>query len=246
MVSHGHMDSVAALFADFRQYLPVDRFEILLTLNLDEPTDRIERTWPGPLTIIRNVDRKGFGANHNAALKRARGRFVAALDPELRLHGNPFDRLGEVLLEPHAGIATTLVYDEQGLLADNARELLSPGALLRRRLYGHQALYTGDLQQCLKVDWVAGLFMSMRAETFRDLQGFDERYFLYCEDADLCLRSWNMGLDVRVVPAPMVTHTAQRQTLKRIRHFSWHCSSLLKFWNAPAYRDFSARRRRGR
>lgn len=246
IVSHGHIDGVARLLTDFRQYLALDRFELLLTLNIDEPTQRIERLWPGRLTIIRNLERKGFAANHNQALRRASGRYFAAVDPELRLHGNPFDRLQDVLRERDAGIATTLVFDEEGIIADNARALLSPRALMRRYLLRDRNTFSANLRQTIEVDWIAGLFMTMRAETFNALDGFDERYFLYCEDADLCLRAWNLGLRVCVVPAPVVTHIAQRQSLKRLRHLSWHCNSLIKLWGSPAYRGFlGASRRRG-
>jgi GT2 family glycosyltransferase len=94
----------------------------------------------------------------------------------------------------------------------------------------------------MEVDWVAGLFMAMRAETFETLGGFDERYFLYCEDAELCLRAWNRGFDVRVVPAAPVTHPARRQTMKNWRHFRWHLESLAKLWNSDSYRQFEAGR----
>lgn len=238
VVSHGHMAGVARLLTDFRQFLSLDRFELLVTLNIDEPTERIERIWPGRLTIIRNQERRGFAANHNAALRRARGHYFAALDPELRLHGNPFDLLQEVLREPDAGIATTLVFDEHGVLADNARSVVSPRALMRRYLLRDRNAFSANPRRPVEVDWVAGLFMTMRSDTFRRLEGFDERYFLYCEDADICLRAWNEGLRVSVVPAPVVTHVAQRQTLKRFQHFTWHCQSLLKLWSSPAYRGF--------
>jgi len=247
IVSHGHIDGVARLLTDFRQYLALDRFELLLTLNIDEPTDRIERIWPGRLTIIRNAVCKGFAANHNAALRRATGRYFAAVDPELRLHGSPFDQLQGVLSQQDAGIATTLVFDEEGVMADNARSVLSPNALLRRYVLRDRNTFTANLRQSIDVDWIAGLFMTMRAETFQALGGFDERYFLYCEDADLCMRAWNLGLRVTVVPAPVVTHIAQRQTLKRLRHLTWHCESLLKFWGSGGYRNFcSSRRKRAR
>lgn len=245
VVSHGHVDGLRHLLSDLRHHLPLERFEVFVTLNLDEPEEqvrRLERLWPGELTVIRNSRRKGFAANHNAALCRARGRFIAAIDPELRLHGNPFDRLAAVLEEPSTGIATTLVCDADGQLADNAREVISPRALLARRLHGHRPLYSSSLDHPLAVDWVAGLFMSMRRDAFARLGGFDERYFLYCEDADLCLRAWNEGLGVYVVPAPMVTHVARRRTLKHLQHFAWHCASLAKLWRSSAYRRFMAQR----
>lgn len=245
IVSHGHMAGVRKLLVDLRQHAPIDRFELILTLNVHESTDRVERVWPGRFTLIRNPVRKGFAANHNAALRRAKGRFVAALDPELRLHGDPFGALGDALTNPRAGIVTTPVYDEDGTLADNARSMLSPSSLLRRYTVGAESGNMARLSEPVPVDWIAGLFMAMRADTFRRLNGFDERYFLYCEDADLCMRAWNEGLEVKVVPGPVVTHVAQRQTLKRMKHFVWHCDSLLRLWRSPAYRGFKQKNLQG-
>jgi len=238
IVSHGHMAGVRRLLTDLRHYLSPERFEIFITLNIDEPIDRIENYWPGRLEIIRNDVRKGFGANHNAALRRARGHYVAALDPELRLHGNPFEHLAQELCDRAAGIASTPVYDEEGSLTDSARRVVSPAELFRRYVLGQRQSCAPEVRTPTAVDWVAGLFMTMRRETFARLSGFDERYFLYCEDADLCVRAWNEGLRVSLVPAPMVTHAAQRKTLKRLQHFAWHCNSLRHFWSSRAYRQF--------
>lgn len=240
VVSHGHMPSVRRLLRDFRAHLDPERFEVLLTLNIDEPAEGLDRLWPGAITRIANRRRKGFGANHNAAFRRARGRFFAAIDPDLRLHGDPFGSLKDALEDPRAGIASTVVLDESGDAADNARDLPTPARILRRRLRREQRLYQRELSRQVAVDWVAGLFMAMRAETFETLGGFDERYFLYCEDAELCIRAWNRGFDVRVVPAAPVTHPARRQTTKNWRHFQWHVASLAKLWTSDSYRQFAA------
>lgn len=242
MISHGHMESVRRLLRDFRDHLDPDRHEVVLTLNVEEPAEDLESIWPGRLTRIDNRGHKGFGANHNAAFRRASGHHFAAVDPDLRLHGDPFGRLQEALADPRAGIASTVVLDETGNAADNARELPTPARILRRRLRRERRLYPRELQQPIEVDWVAGLFMAMRAETFESLGGFDERYFLYCEDAELCIRAWNRGLDVRVVPAAPVTHPARRQTLKSWRHFRWHVESLAKLWTSDTYKQFAAGR----
>lgn len=241
MVSHGHMASVRRLLEDFRAHLDPHRYELLLTLNIDEPVDDLAHHWPGHIAVIVNTDPKGFGANHNAAFLHARGRCFAAIDPDLRLHGDPFTTLEEALGTPELGIATTRVLDEHGACADNARPLPTPSRILRRRIRGESKLYGRELDRALDVDWIAGLFMAMRADTFRQLDGFDERYFLYCEDVDLCLRCWNAGLAVRVVPAAEVTHRAQRSTLKKMQHFIWHCRSLARLWTAASYRRFVRR-----
>lgn len=238
------MAGVRALLADFASYLDPQRHELLLTLNIDEPRDGIEALWAGRVTVIANTIPYGFAANHNAALRHARGSLFAVMDPELRLHGNPFPRLAKVLSAPKVGIASTLILDEHGEAADNARSVPTPAQVLGRRWRRSSTSYQRHLDREMEVDWIAGLFMAMRAETFRQLGGFDPGYYLYCEDADLCLRAWNAGMQVRVVPAAAVTHIAQRQSLKKWQHFIWHCRSLMRLWRAPSYRGFRSLRRR--
>lgn len=241
VVSHGHVDSVRRLLEDCRRYLDPERFELIVTLNIDEPGADLAQLWSGPLRLIRNPRPKGFGANHNAALQSARGRCVAAIDPDLRLRGNPFAELSAALAESGAGIVSTRVIDEHGIAADNARPVPTLWRLLGRRFGERSGLYTRDLDRRLDVDWVAGLFMAMRAETFQRLRGFDERFFLYCEDVDLCLRCWNLGLSVQVVPAAEVVHHARRRSLRTWQHFRWHCRSLVKLWTSKSYRQFQRR-----
>lgn len=243
VVSHGHLSSIRLLLKDLARVLDPVHHELILTLNLPENPDLIDGIWPGPLTIIRNARPKGFAANHNAALRNASGRYVATIDPDLRLEGDPFRDLTLALDDPNCGIASTVVLNESGAGSDHARRIPTLLALLQRRARSEPGVYSHPLTQPTDVDWLAGLFMTMRAQTFRQLGGFDERYFMYCEDVDLCLRVWNAGLAVRVLPAAPATHAARRQTLKKPRHFIWHCRSLLRLWTSTSYRSFRHDRR---
>jgi GT2 family glycosyltransferase len=76
---------------------------------------------------------------------------------------------------------------------------------------------------------------------FAALGGFDERYFMYYEDVDLCARVREAGLDVRLDPAARAVHAAQRDSHRRPRYLAWHLRSMLRFWTSAAYA--SARRR---
>lgn len=243
VVSHGHLSSIRLLLRDLARVLDPDRHELILTLNLPEPAEQIDGIWPGRLTIIRNQAPRGFAANHNAALRRARGRWVAVIDPDLRLRADPFPELAVALEDPVCGITSTIVCDELGAVSDHARRAPTAFELLRRRVRCGPRMYDHSLTRAIDVDWIAGLFMAMRVDTFRQLEGFDERFFMYCEDVDLCLRAWNAGLAVRVVPAAAATHQARRRTLKNPRHFLWHCRSLLRLWTSTSYRNFRPERR---
>ncbi len=240
VVSHGHLQSIGRLLGDCRRLLDPQRFEILLTLNRPEAVPP-DLAWGGALHVLRNERPQGFASNHNAALGRARGRWVAALDPDLRLHSDPFAQLAPALADAELGIVAPCVVHPDGRIADHARRVPGPLRLLRRHLWVAAPGYGHGLNAPLDCDWVAGLFMAMRRQTFERLGGFDTRYRLYCEDVDLCLRSWNQGLRVQVIPTDPVLHPPRRQTLRRPRHFIWHSRGLLRLWRGEAYRRFESR-----
>jgi len=82
------------------------------------------------------------------------------------------------------------------------------------------------------VDWVSGAFMLIRRETFDALGGFDERYFLYWEDADFCRRATNAGWPTLYAPVVEVVHhtsrtSAHAPTRSRV---AFHISALRYHW----------------
>jgi GT2 family glycosyltransferase len=77
--------------------------------------------------------------------------------------------------------------------------------------------------------WVAGMFMLLRSETYTAIGGFDERYYLYYEDVDLCRRLRARGLEVVLVPEAHVVHLARRASWHDLQHFLWHARSALRY-----------------
>jgi GT2 family glycosyltransferase len=74
------------------------------------------------------------------------------------------------------------------------------------------------------------MFMLFRSAVFAELQGFDERYYLYYEDVDLCRRLRGRGYDVRLVPSVSATHDARRESRRSLRHLRWHIASMLCYF----------------
>jgi len=98
-------------------------------------------------------------------------------------------------------------------------------------LFGLTAGFDYRIEQAaLSPDWVAGMFMLFRSPVFDELQGFDERYFLYYEDVDLCRRLRNRGYEVRLVPSISAVHDARRESHQSLRHLRWHLASILRFF----------------
>ena len=64
---------------------------------------------------------------------------------------------------------------------------------------------------------------------FKQIGGFDEEYFMYYEDVDICVRLWNSGLRVVACPSISVVHDARRMSGKNLHYFKLHLSSLFGY-----------------
>src|SRR5881628_1080387 len=147
----------------------------------------------------------GFAAGANRGAEVARGDVLVFLNPDARVLPGALATLVEALARtPDAGIAGGGLAGEGGgwqpaaarfaplahLLLDTTLGRL--GARLRRAPY--------------RVDWVYGTFMAVRRDLFRQLGGFDPRYFIYGEDLDLCYRAARLGSRTIHVPAARAVH----------------------------------------
>lgn len=179
--------------------------------------------------IIRNTRAKGFGANHNAAFARCRTGLFCVANPDIRLPADPFGPLSATLGARRAGVIGPLVLSAQGSVEDSARRFPTLASLVRKAFTkGAKADYAID-QGAIEVDWVGGMFMLFAAEAYRAVGGFDERYFLYYEDVDLCRRLRSRGHKVIYEPAVSVIHEARRASRRNPRLMRIHAASALRY-----------------
>lgn len=240
IVSHGHGASAGRALLDIHTQLGDADHDLTLTLNAGEPADFLDNlpvSLRNRLCVIRNRQPRGFGANHNAALRDTEADFVLIADPDLTIQAPVFDQIASILRQQDCGVVSPLAVCPSGLPEDNGRPVVTPSRLLKRLWSGRDADRCQAGRGTIEVDWLAGLFLAMRAETFARLGGFDERYHLYCEDIDLCLRARAQGLRVLLLTDLQITHPARRRTLKNLRHLIWHISSMLMLWRSAAYRS---------
>src|SRR5208282_2303229 len=67
-----------------------------------------------------------------------------------------------------------------------------------------------------QVDWITGCFMLVRAEVLRKVAGFDEQFFYYYEDMDLCRQIWGAGYPIIYTPEAIITHLKGQSTSQRL------------------------------
>lgn len=230
IVSHGQGSMVAQLLAELDALIePNTILEVILTCNISEPdTFHLENA---PLRIIKNNVPKGFAANHNAAFEQAEGDYFCVLNPDIRLIENPFMALIENMRTLKLGMIAPSIIDMNGQLEDSVRRFPTMSRLVKRLFTGKHDVYNFTLTDKLFYpDWVAGMFMLFDREAYQAVNGFDDGYFLYYEDVDICVRLWKIGLPVAVLPKTPVIHQAQRQSHKQLKYLRWHLSSMIRFF----------------
>jgi GT2 family glycosyltransferase len=235
VVSHGQMGLVNKLLDDLSKHCKVTRLEIILTLNVQEDETPDLSAFEFPVLLIRNLVPMGFGANHNRAFVHAKGTYFCVLNPDIRLHANPFAPLVAALSLPHVGVVAPLVMNVDGSQGDSARHFPTPMAIFKRLLHGrHEAVYARE-GAAYKPDWVGGMCMLFTRSLFAQVKGFDESYFLYYEDVDLCGRLKLKGWHAMVCPDSTVTHHAQHSSHKSLKYLRWHATSLLRFFMSATF-----------
>ena len=236
IVSHGNGAEVLLLLEDLARHEPEpERIRVLVTMNVPESPRWVRNDWPFEVITLRNTRAQGYAANHNQAFRRCETPFFGVMNPDLRLPGPVVTEICDRLAASEGAMAAPIMTDKAGARADNARPLITPMEIakrfVRRRLAGGRTSYRGDG----RYDWVAGMFMVFRREAFEAMHGFDERFYLYCEDFDICARLRLAGRAFEVYEDLRVVHGARRRSHRNLRFFVWHVNSLLRTWTSGTF-----------
>lgn len=193
------------------------QIEILLIDNHSEDDSiGVLRVWFGKhpqVRVIESSTNRGYGGGNNEAIRHGRGEFLLIINPDNELEPDGLERLiAAMQADATIGIlAPRLVYDD-GSIRDSHRAFPTMfDVFIKRtplsRFFKHRLdryLHRDrDASTVQEADWVHGACFLIRRSLFQGLGGFDERFFLFFEDADLCRRVWDSGK--RVVYFPLVS-----------------------------------------
>jgi len=240
VVSHGQIELVQYLLNDLRQYCSATPFEVILTINIEETISFDTNAFGYSVHVIRNATPKGFGANHNAAFRLAKGSSFCVINPDIRITVNPFPCLLGCLTE-NIGVVAPLVVNPQGGVEDSARRFPTPWSILGKAIGRARKPDYSIGEVPFHPDWVGGMFMLFRNEVFGAVGGFDERYFLYYEDVDLCARLTLQNLAVDLCPQVKVIHEARRSSHRSLKYAMWHLRSMGRFFLSKPYKAIRMR-----
>src|SRR5215211_5361776 len=186
--------------------------------STDGTIELVERRFPDAVVLRR--ENRGYGAGLNAGLHTSVGDYVLLLNSDAWAEEGAVERL-VAFADAHPRAA---LVGPRGCNPDGTRQLtvrafptlwrLATEYLFLRKLAPRSralnAFYAGglDLSRAQKADWVMGFAMLVRREALEEVGGFDESFFMFSEETDVCRRLWDAGWEVWYDPEAEFTHVA--------------------------------------
>jgi GT2 family glycosyltransferase len=199
-------DDVAACVASLRGATGgrVARVVVVDNASTDGSVELLERC--ADVHLVRATQNLGFASGANLGAQRARSRLVLFLNPDARVLPETIAVAADFLdAHPEFGIVGPLLVDGTGAWQPSAG---------RFNVLSHLVLDTRVARRPPRrsrpVDWIHGAFLLISRDLFRRLGGFDERFFMYGEDMDLCARARAAGYRTAIVPEARAVHYGNR------------------------------------
>lgn len=179
----------------------------------------------------------GFGKGHNYVLKRLDSRYHAIVNPDILLLEDSFKKILDFQQMTKAGIVVPKLVDEEGVMIKAYRREITiwdmfiryfcPGLFQKRKDY--HTMDEMDYTKAFDVPFAQGSFLVVETSLLKQVNGFDDRYFMYMEDADLC-KKVNEVSTIKYFPDTVVVHKWERMSHKSKKLFLIHLQSMGKYF----------------
>ena len=235
VVSHGNAAALDVLLPALRPQVD----ELVVVANVPGSVGLV----PDGVRVIDNARPLGFGANVNQGVRATSRELVCCVNPDAIPRPGAVGALRNFLAEhPRAGVAGPLMLYADGTVQPSRRRFPTVGGTLLRRTPLRRLADPYKVQrkhyhlderptEPVEADWMLGGFLMLRRSMLEELGGFDEGFFLYGEDIDLCYRAAKAGWERWYVPAAVVEHEHQAVTDRRFftRGTIWHWRGIVRF-----------------
>lgn len=199
--------------------------------STDGTADLIEKS--GQAELIRQNKNLGFGAAHNIALTKQTGKYHFVINPDITLNSDVISDIVDYFeSNPDVVMAMPKILNTDGTEQKLPKERPTFKRLFLGRISGKiRSEYVWAEKQITapcEIDFCTGCFFCIRTDVFKSMGGFDPRYFMYLEDADLSLKAKSKG-KIMLLPQFCVTHAWERQSAKSLKYLFIHIASCFKF-----------------
>lgn len=243
-VGMNHKEYLKAFYESlYGKDMPHTLFETIYVDNcsVDGSVEWLQKKYP-QVKIIVNKEPYGFGRNNNIGVKASNGDYIAIVNPDIEVQKGCIDLINDYArANNNEGVICPQLLNPDGSLQFSVRKFITLSMILRRWLSGENDNSNNskvrkylckdlDFSETQEIDWAIGAALFMSKETYEVLGGFDERYFLYVEDEDLCLRAWEKGIPVIYYPEAKLIHNHLRGSTHLSKKTLYHFKSLFTFF----------------
>jgi len=179
----------------------------------------------------------GFGKGHNYVIDRIDSKYHAIVNPDIVLLDDSFQKIMKFQDETGAGIVVPRLVDVTGTMIKAYRREVTiwdmfiryfcPGLFQKRKDY--HTMDDMDYTQPFEVPFAQGSFLIVRTPLLKQLGGFDDRYFMYMEDADFCKRA-NEVSNILYYPDTTVIHKWAQMSHRNKKYLRYHLQSMYKYF----------------
>ena len=225
-------------------------FEIIICDNNshDESLDYLKKTHKeGLIRLVEPGKNLGYGAGHNFAAREAKGKYILILNTDITVEPDTLQKLVDYMDKHHdVGMVGPKLMYHNGQVQQSCRrhfkmfDLFIKRSFLKnlwpfKERYENYIMNDFNHESTQIVDLITGAFMVMPKELYNKINGFDERYFLFMEDFDLCRKVQDAGCKIVYYPEAVAVHYHKRLSDGNLfkllfNKISWlHLSSAFKY-----------------
>jgi len=229
-------------------------YEIIIVDNgskdgSQETIKQLNNLAKGLIKFILNKKNLGFGAACNVGIKKAKGDYLLILNPDIAVLKGSIESLvkcmeenkkagiiGPRLLNPDRSIQKSCYHYPSWYIPILRRTFLGSLGWAREKI-SYYLMADFDHQKTRSVDWILGAALMIRKEMLKKIGLFDQRFFLYFEDVDLCRRASQRGWEIVYCPLAEMFHYHQRDSARLgifslFSKFTWiHIASAIKYFS---------------
>ncbi len=236
IVTYNSENKISAAVSSLKKYTKGVDYKLFVFDNgsSDSTKEAVKVSDPDAI-FTENNENLGFGKANNLCIPFIESKYHFIVNPDIRLDSDTVSLMCEYMdKHPEVVLATPKVLFPDGNEQHLPKKRPKFIYLLARRtpFFKKKAIeYTMEDQvitEPCEVELCSGCFSVIRSEVFKGIGGFDERFFMYMEDADLTLRAKQFG-KVMFLPQFHVVHAWERSSAKSLKYLFIHISSMLKF-----------------